>query len=98
MKTYAYIGRDGPRGFELRKTVRDRHLAHLSGLSESGRILFGGPLRNEAGEPCGSLVVLKATDLAAAKAIADGDPYLTEGIFEQLEVFETLAVFPKGED
>ena len=98
MKTFAYIGRDGPRGLELRKTVRDLHLAHLSGLSESGRVLFGGPLRDASGEPCGSLVILKAEDLEAAGAIAHGDPYLTEGVFAELEVFETVAVFPEDPD
>ena len=95
MKTFAYIGRDGPSGLELRKTVRERHLAHLSGLSESGRVVFGGPLRDDLGQPCGSLVILKAETLEDARTIANGDPYLTEGVFEKVEVFETLPVFPE---
>lgn len=95
MKTFVYIGRDGPRGLELRKTVRELHLAHLSDLSKAGRVVFGGPLRDDRGQPCGSLVILKAETLEAARSIADGDPYLTEGVFEGVEVFETLTVFPE---
>ena len=94
MPLFTYRGVDGPRGLELRKTVRERHLEHLRGHSEAGRVRFAGPLIDEAGQPCGSLVIIEADDLAAARAIAEGDPYLLEGVFERVEVNETKAVFP----
>jgi hypothetical protein len=96
MGTYVYIGHDGPRGLELRGTVRDQHLAHIERLDAEGRILFAGPLRDEASSPQGSLIVFEAEDLASARAIAESDPYLTEGVFERVDVHETMAVFPKG--
>ena len=34
-------------------------------------------------------------DLAEARAIADRDPYVVEGIFERHEVCETRIIFPK---
>ena len=98
MKTFIYIGRDSQNGAELRKQIRDQHLAHLTPLNESGRVIFGGPLRDEDGNPCGSLIILQAEDLKDATAIAHADPYHREGVFESVEVFETLVVFPQQED
>ena len=94
MPLFTYRGTDGPSGLELRKTVRDRHLAHLRGLSEAGRVRFGGPLIDLHGNPCGSLVILEADDLESAKQIAESDPYLLEGVFEKVEVHETKGVLP----
>ena len=69
MPVFVYIGHDGPRGAELRKTVRDRHLGHIEALDREQRIHFAGPLRDDAGAPCGSVIVMEAESLAAARAI-----------------------------
>lgn len=94
LELFTYRGYDGPRGLELRKTVREQHLAHLQVLADQNRVRFGGPLLDQDGQPCGSLVVFEAPDLAAAQAIADADPYLVLGVFERVEVMATRAVFP----
>lgn len=94
MPLFVYRGQDGPNGLELRKSVRERHLAHLQHLADAGRIRFGGPLTDAGGSPCGSLVILEADDLESARAIAESDPYLTEGVFERIEVHGTKAVLP----
>jgi hypothetical protein len=94
MPLFVYRGHDGPRGLELRKTVRERHLAHLQPLADVGRVRFAGPLVDAAGNPCGSLVIFEADDLGAARRIAESDPYLVEGVFERVEVHATRAVLP----
>ena len=94
MPLYIYTGRDSEQGLELRKLHREKHLAHLSGLNEAGRIQFAGPLLDAAQNPCGSMIVIEADDLEAARKIAESDPYLTLGIFAGVEVFETKKVFP----
>ena len=94
MPLFVYRGSDGPRGLELRTTVRDRHLAHLQSLTDAGRIRFGGPLLDADDNPCGSLVILEADDLESAREIAESDPYLVEGVFEKVEVLGTRAVLP----
>jgi uncharacterized protein YciI len=43
------------------------------------------------------LIIIEAADLADARDLAESDPYLTHGIFEVVEVFETKQVFPGGE-
>jgi hypothetical protein len=94
MELFVYIGHDGPQGAELRKTVRDRHLAHIQTLDAAGRIRFAGPLRDEAGNPCGSLIVFEAENFAAAQAVAANDPYAVEGVFASVDVHGSQAVFP----
>ena len=96
MPLYAIIGRDGPDSLETRARVRDAHLAGLRGLSEEGRVRYAGPLRDEEGNPCGSVLVLAFDSLADARAFAEGDAYWTEGVFTSLDVFETVQVFPEA--
>lgn len=94
MPLFVYRGTDGSRGAELRKTARPRHIAHLEALAKAGRIHFAGPLYDEQGNPCGSLVIFEDEDLASATATAESDPYLAEGVFETIEVKATKAVLP----
>jgi uncharacterized protein YciI len=94
MPFFAMIGRDGPRGAELRKRHRQAHLDGIEALDRAGRIRHAGPLIDESGAPCGSVIVFEADDLAAAKAQAASDPYVVEGIFRHHEVFETKVIFP----
>jgi len=96
MAIHVYIGHDGPEGRRLRPAVREQHLAHIERLDRAGRIVFAGPLRDDAGDPCGSLIVFEADDLASARAIAERDPYLTEGVFDRVDVHASLQVFPKA--
>ena len=94
MPLFVYRGTDGSRSAERRKTARPRHIAHLEALADAGRIHFAGPLYDEQGNPCGSLVIFEDEDLAAAIATAESDPYLAEGVFETIEVKATKAVLP----
>ena len=95
MPLFVYLGHDGPRGAALRTEHRPQHLAHLEALSRARRIRFAGPLLNDRGDPCGSLIIFEATDLASARALAESDPYMAEGIFESIDVFESKQVFPE---
>jgi uncharacterized protein YciI len=92
---FALIGRDGPRGAELRRLHRPAHLAGVEPLAEAGRVVHAGPLLAEDGSPCGSLILFEARDLAEARAIAARDPYVVEGVFASHEVLETRRVLPR---
>jgi uncharacterized protein YciI len=93
MPLFSFIGHDGPRGGELRKQHRPAHLAGLQELADAGRIVHAGPLLDKSGAPVGSVVIFEAPDLAAAREIAAGDPYVVEGVFARHTVHETKAVF-----
>ncbi len=94
MPIYTLIGRDGPDGIARRVQHRDAHLANLAPLDSRGDIVFGGPLLDDAGRPCGSVVIFQAESLAAARALAAGDPYVVGGVFKSYEVLETRPVLP----
>ena len=94
MARFVLIGRDGARGAELRPRVREAHLRNLQPLVDAGRVVYAGPLLDDAGVPCGSLVVFEADDLATARGFAARDPYVVEGVFERWEVLGSRQVFP----
>ena len=94
MPLFAFIGHDGPRGAELRALHRPAHLQGLEALVAASRIRHAGPLLGDDGAPIGSLILFEAPDLRAAREMAGGDPYVTEGVFERFFVRETRAVFP----
>lgn len=94
MPIYVLLGWDGDGAAARRPELRPAHLEHWKPLDAEGRVRFGGPLLGADGRPRGSLLVFEARDLAAAKAQADGDPYVRGGVFGRHEVSETRAVFP----
>ena len=84
MPLFAVICRDKPGALETRLANRDAHLAHIR---DSGVVTYAGPFLQD-GQMCGSLVVLDTTDLAAAQAWADADPYKAADLFASIEVIE----------
>ncbi len=89
---FVIIGWDGPDGAARRPAVRPAHLAHLRPLSEAGRVKIAGPLLDKTG----SLIVLEADSLADAWAIVARDPYVTEGVFNRVDVKPFAQVFPEA--
>ena len=67
----ALIARDKPGALEIRKANRADHLAYIEA---TGIVAQAGPLLDDAGEMCGSLVILDVADMAAAESWAAGDP------------------------
>lgn len=97
MPLFVILGHDGPRGAERRPEVRPRHLEHLRPLDREGRVLVAGPLFADDGRtPRGSLIVLEAPDLDAARELAARDPYVAEGVFDRYEVRPFTRVFPEA--
>ncbi len=94
MPLFALIARDRP-DLARRQETRPAHLQHMDGLEASGRVRYGGPLLNENTEVVGSLIILEAEDLEAAKATFGRDPYVTQGVFDHYDVIETRQIYPK---
>lgn len=94
MPLYVLHGRDGAGSLPLRMQHRPAHLAAIEALDHAGRIRFAGPMLDDAGQPCGSVVVFEAADLPAARALIAADPYLVHGIFASYELREIRQVFP----
>ena len=66
----------------LREHTRPTHLDYLGGFE----VVFGGPMLDDDGAMCGSLIVVQAEDRAAAEAFTAGDPYALAGLFETVTI------------
>jgi uncharacterized protein YciI len=82
---YALICTDKPGSIALRKANRPEHLAYLKSLGDT--LAFAGPFTEADGETMnGSLIVVEAPSLDAARKIAAGDPFAKAGIFAEVDI------------
>jgi len=79
----ALIARDKPGALSVRQENRPAHVAYLKSGSA---VQQAGPLLDDAGDMCGSLVILDVADMAEAQAWVEGDPYGKAGLFEKVEL------------
>lgn len=97
---YAIVALDHPNSLEKRLSVRPSHVARLTALQEEGRLKIAGPFpaidSNDPGEAgfTGSMIVAEFTDLAAAQAWADADPYIEAGVYREVTVRPFRVVLP----
>jgi hypothetical protein len=97
---YVITGRDAPNALEIRKRVRPGHLARARQLVDEGRLLVAGPCPAiDSPDPgpagfTGSVIIAEFASLADAKTWIDADPYVTEGVFDAVEVRPFLKVLP----
>lgn len=80
---FVVICDDRPGALDLRKANRGPHLEYIE---MTGAVVQAGPFLDDAGEMCGSLLILDVPDRAAAEAWAAGDPYALAGLFERVEI------------
>ena len=92
---FALICTDRPGSLDLRMAQRPDHVAFLDALNAEGKLGFAGPFLDEAGKPCGSLVVIEAADRDAAEGIARSDPYARAGLFADVQIRPWNWVFNK---
>lgn len=83
MPLFAVICRDNPGALQTRMDARPAHVEWL----KAGPVQLAGPLI-EAGEMRGSLLVIEADGIGAAKDWVAGDPYKAAGLFASVEVIE----------
>lgn len=97
MPQFILLCRDKPDSLELRMVTRPAHLAYFAEFGP--RLILGGPMLDDAGNPAGSMLIIEAADRAEAQSIADEDPYKKAGLFAEVSVlpFKTvIANFPEG--
>ncbi len=100
MRLYAIISQDVKNSLEKRKAARPAHLARLEALLNEGRLILAGPhpaIDSEDPGPngfTGSLVVAEFASLEEAQQWADNDPYLLQGVYEQVSVKPFKKVYP----
>ena len=87
---YLIICRDGPGSATARADKLDDHLRHVE--VNWRRYVLAGPLRDPGAQPLiGSYFLVRATGEADARALMDGDPYVSSGMYATMEVLEATA-------
>ncbi|MGA7674829.1 MAG: YciI family protein [Rhizomicrobium sp.] len=87
---FVVIAIDKENGLPLRLATREAHFAFVR---ETGVVKLGGPFLDANGDMKGSLMIVEAADLDAAKAWHAGDPYVKAGLFVSSEVRPWKATF-----
>lgn len=92
---FAIYGTDNADSLSIRKATRSAHLDYLAQFNTP----VGGPLLDENGEMCGSLILLQVETLADAESFVAGDPYGAAGLFESVLIkgFKVSA-WPEGSE
>jgi uncharacterized protein len=94
---YAVICTDKPNSVAIRKAKRSEHVEYLQSLGDT--LILASPFTEADGETMnGSLIVIEAASLDAARKIAAGDPFAKVGLFASVEIRPWLWVFNKPSD
>ncbi|KRB16526.1 hypothetical protein ASD99_09255 [Mesorhizobium sp. Root695] len=83
---FALICKDKPGNLQVRLDTRPAHVVFIEGLNSEGKLAFAGPFLDADGKPNGTLAVIEAPDMAAARALAAADPYAKAELFESVEI------------
>lgn len=75
---------DRPGCQALRAEHREAHIAFLTAASE--RLKFAGPMLDDDGGMCGSLLMLEVENRATLVRWLEDDPYSAAGLFEQVTI------------
>ncbi|MDP3743376.1 MAG: YciI family protein [Methylotenera sp.] len=89
---YAIVAEDTPNSLEKRLSARPEHLARLHTLQNAGRLLLAGPFPAiDSPDPgsagySGSLIVAEFSNIEEAKQWANSDPFVINGVYNQVSV------------
>ncbi len=79
-KFYAVISKPSPTPEKL-KALLPEHLEYMIGLEKRGLLFASGPLADGAGPPTGAgLTILRTASLEEARALAEADPFVKNGL------------------
>ena len=86
---FAVLALDKPDSLALRQATRPAHLDYMANFATP----VGGPLLDDAGNMCGSLVMYDADSAEQVAEIVANDPYQLAGLFESVVIreFKTVA-------
>ena len=85
---FLVIARDGTDEDALERRMRTRpsHLEGIAPLVESGNVLVGGAILSGSGDMVGSMLLVEFPDRADVDAWLARDPYVTDEVWQEIEV------------
>jgi uncharacterized protein YciI len=81
---FALVAYDRPNSVARRLEMRPEHLNHLESLGDT--LLLAGPFLDDAGAMIGSIMVIEADSLEAARAIFARDPFMQNDLFDSVTI------------
>jgi uncharacterized protein YciI len=79
-----------------RQAARPAHLDGLAGNVAAGKLVFGGPIVDDAQKPIGSFLLADCTDRAELDALIANDPYTKANVWQRVEVKPVRLVVQDG--
>jgi uncharacterized protein len=79
-----------------RQATRPAHLDGLNGNVASGKLVFGGPIFDEAQKPIGSFLLADCVDRAELDAMIANDPYTKGNVWQRVDVKPVRLVVQDG--
>ena len=85
---FLLVCRDRDGALTERLAARAEHLAGVLDLWREGRIIDGGAILDPQGRMVGSVVMCDFPDRAALDAWLAREPYVTRGVWDQIEILD----------
>lgn len=85
---FLVVAKDGTDegALERRRRTRPSHLESIRPLVDAGNVLVGGALLSEEGGMIGSMLLVEFPDRKDVEAWLAGDPYVTDGVWRDIDV------------
>lgn len=77
---------DAPGMTKERLTNRPAHRARLRAHDQPITVRIGGPLLNDEGQMCGTMLVIEAADREAVADYLAKDPYMLAGVYQKVSI------------
>lgn len=86
--------KDKPNGLELRLATREAHLGYVNEFTS--KIVVGGPVLDDDGNPNGSVVIMDFDTRSEAEEFCAGDPYAKAGLFVDTAIVPWRQTLARG--
>lgn len=83
------VAEDQPGAATRRAEARPGHFERVQAFAEDGTLACGGALLDAKGEMVGSIAITRHATVAEARAFWAEDPYVTGGVWGQMDVYPT---------
>ena len=86
MPYYVVHALDAPGKADARLANRPAHRARLREHDYPLTVRIGGPILDDAGEMCGTTLVVEAEDKQSVADFVENDPYAKAGVYGQVHI------------
>ena len=81
----AYDGKDEG-ALERRMSVRPQHLENMTKVKQTGHVVCAGGIKDDAGRPIGSAMIMEFPDKAVFDDYLKNEPYVLNNVWQDIKV------------